>query len=276
MKHYFSTRVRVVLIVSVLLVVAMAVLGSVFQTNVGSSLVQGILTPLRTAASRLTDQAEQLYSYMFRYETVVAENEALKEQIAQMQDDARRADSVSRENERLRALLELTKAHEDYVLVDGYVIGRSSGDWQNTITINCGTSSGVEKDMCAITANGELVGLVSEVGSNYAVIKTVLDASLKISATISSSGNSGTVQGGYGTTSASQLRMSYLPTSAAIRNYDQVVTTGSTFYPRNLIVGNVVHAGYEETGVAKYAILEPAVNVGTLEQVFVVTQYDAG
>ncbi len=276
MKHYFSTRVRVVLIVSVLLVVAMAVLGSVFQTNVGSSLVQGILTPLRTAASRLTDQAEQLYSYMFRYETVVAENEALKEQIAQMQDDARRADSVSRENERLRALLELTKAHEDYVLVDGYVIGRSSGDWQNTITINCGTSSGVEKDMCAITANGELVGLVSEVGSNYAVIKTVLDASLKISATISSSGNSGTVQGGYGTASASQLRMSYLPTSAAIRNYDQVVTTGSTFYPRNLIVGNVVHAGYEETGVAKYAILEPAVNVGTLEQVFVVTQYDAG
>ena len=276
MKHYFSTRVRVVLIVSVLLVVAMAVLGSVFQTNVGSSLVQGILTPLRTAASRLTDQAEQLYSYMFRYETVVAENEALKEQIAQMQDDARRADSVSRENERLRALLELTKAHEDYVLVDGYVIGRSSSDWQNTITINCGTSSGVEKDMCAITANGELVGLVSEVGSNYAVIKTVLDASLKISATISSSGNSGTVQGGYGTTSASQLRMSYLPTSAAIRNYDQVVTTGSTFYPRNLIVGNVVHAGYEETGVAKYAILEPAVNVGTLEQVFVVTQYDAG
>ena len=101
MKHYFSTRVRVVLIASVLLVVFMAILGSIIKVDVGSNIVQGILTPLRTGASKLTDGAEQLYSYMFRYEAVAAENEALKQQIAQMEDDARRADSVTRENERL-------------------------------------------------------------------------------------------------------------------------------------------------------------------------------
>ena len=44
MKHYFSTRVRAVLIASVLLVVVMAILGSMIKTDVGSNVVQGILS----------------------------------------------------------------------------------------------------------------------------------------------------------------------------------------------------------------------------------------
>ena len=147
MKHYFSTRVRAVLIASVLLVVVMAILGSMIKTDVGSNVVQGILSPLRAGVSKLTDGAEQLYSYMFRYEAVAAENEALKQQIAKMENDARRADSVTRENERLRALLQLKEANEDYVLLDAYVIGRSSVDWKNNITINKGTTAPKSKNV---------------------------------------------------------------------------------------------------------------------------------
>jgi rod shape-determining protein MreC len=139
--------------------------------------------------------------------------------------------------------------------------------------VNKGSASGIEAGMCAITANGELVGLVSEVGPNYAVIKSVLDSSLEISATIASSGYNGMVQGGYASGLEGLLRMNYLPSSAVIRNHDQVVTSGSTVYPRNLIMGYVVDAGFDDTGVAKYALLEPAVNVGSLEQVFIITQY---
>ena len=200
----------------------------------------------------------------------------LKEQLAKMEDDARRADAVSRENHQLRALLGLKEANEDYKLVDSYIISRSSQEWSSNFTINRGSNSGIEKGMCAITANGELVGLVSEVGSNYAVIKTVLDSSLEISATISASGYNGMVQGGYASGLEGLLRMNYLPSSAVIRNQDQVVTSGSTVYPRNLVVGNVVDAGFDETGVAKYALLEPAVNVGSLEQVFIITEFDVG
>ena len=127
--------------------------------------------------------------------------------------------------------------------------------------------------MCAITANGEMVGLVIEAGSNYSVIKTVLDSSLEISATIASSGYNGMVQGGYASGLEGLLRMDYLPSSAVIRNNDQVVTSGSMVYPRNLIIGYVVDAGFDDTGVAKYALLEPAVNIGSLEQVFIITEY---
>ena len=129
--------------------------------------------------------------------------------------------------------------------------------------------------MCAITANGEVVGLVTEVGSNYAVIKTVLDSSLEVSATMSSSGYSGVVQGGYATGNQGLLRMDYLPSSAVIRNNDQVVTAGSTVSPRNLVLGHVVDAGFDDTGVAKFALLEPAADIANLEQVFIITQYDA-
>ncbi len=279
MKHYFSTRVRVVMIAAVLLAVVLVVVGSITGKSIGGNVVQGILTPIRTGVSQLTDQAEQLFSYMFRYEALQAENNALKQQIAQMQDDARQAGAISRENDRLQELLEFKKSHEDFKLVDSYVIGRSSVDWESTLTINRGSNDGLAAGMCAITQTGELVGIVSQVGSNYAVIKTVLDSSLEISATVSSTGaagHSGMVRGGYSTNEAGMLRMSYLSTDATIHNFDQAVTTGSTVYPRGLILGHVVKVGFDDTGVAKYALLQPAVDVATLEQVFIVTEYSAG
>lgn len=276
MRHFFTTRVRVILVVALLIAVILAVISSLTNLSIPDMLVKGVLTPIRTGVSRLSDQAEQLYSYMFKYEAVAAENEALKEQLAQLQEAARNAASVSRENDRLRALLELKEANESFELVDGYIITRSSSDWTSTVTINQGSNVGIDEGMCAITANGELVGLVSEVGVNYAVIKTVLDSSLEISATIAASGYNGMVQGGYASGLAGFLRMDYLPSSATIRNNDQVVTSGSTMYPRNLILGYVVDAGFNDTGVAKYALLKPSMDLGSLEQVFIITAYNPG
>ncbi len=276
MKHFFSTRVRVVLIVAVLLAVLLAVVSNLTGLSLPDMAVKGILTPIRTGVSQLTDQAERLYNYIFGYEALVAENAALKEEVARLEEAARNADSLMRENQNLRSLLELKQAREDFELVDCYIISRSSQEWSSTFTVNKGSNSGITEGMCVVTANGEVVGLVGEVGINYAVVKSVLDSSLEIAATISASGYNGLVQGGYATGKAGLLRMDYLPSNSVIRNNDQVVTSGSTVYPRNLILGYVVDADFDDTGVAKYALLEPAVNVGALEQVFVVTEYDVG
>ena len=276
MKHLFTTRVRVVLVIAVLLAVALTVIGNLTGTSLPDMFVKGVLTPIRSGISSLTDRAEQLYSYMFEYEALLAENEALKAELAAIQDEARRTDSVNRENDRLRDVLDMKEVHEDYELADGYIISWSTTEWSSTFTINRGANVGIEEGMCAITANGELVGLVNEVGPNYAVIKSVLDSSLEISATIASSGHSGMVQGGYSTGLEGLLRMNYLPSSATIRNNDQVVTTGSTVYPRDLVIGHVVDAGFDDAGVSKFALLQPAADVRSLEQVFIITHYNAG
>ena len=273
MRNLFSTRVKIILLAAALLTAALAILSGVTNTTIVDLAVQGALAPFRAAGTALTSAAEKYYGYMFRYEALAAENEVLEKRIAEMEDVARQADSTARENQRLRELLDLTATHEDYVLVDAYIIGWSSTDWENTFTINRGTASGIQENMCAITANGEVVGLVTEAGINYAVVKTVLDSTLEISGTISTSGYNGMVSGGYIQDHETLLQMNYLPSSAIIRNHDQVVTSGSTVYPRGLIMGYVVDAGFEETGVAKFALLDPAAEISSLEQIFIITQY---
>ena len=273
MRHLFSTRLRVILIVALLLSAGLAIISNAMDLALPKMLVQGILAPFRAGAEGLTTQAERFYGYIFSYEALSAENEALKAQIADMQDEARQADAYQRENQRLRNMLGLSTTREDFKLVDAYIIGRDSTDWSSELTINKGTNAGIAEDMCAITDNGEVVGLVVEAGPNYAVIKTVLDSALEISGTISSTGHNGMVKGGYTDGRKDMLRMDYLPSSSIIRNKDQVMTSGSTVYPRNLIMGYVADAGFDETGVAKFAILEPAADIATLEQVFVITEY---
>ena len=274
MRHFFTTKIKIVLLAAVLIAAVSAVVLSLTGNSYPSTVVQGVLAPLRAGATHLTAQAEKLYDYIFSYESLLAENEALKEQLSQMENQARHAAALTKENQALRDALELKENNEGYKMVDGYIISWSSNDWSSTFTINQGTNAGIAEGMCAITANGEVVGLVSEVGSNYAVIKTVLDSSLEISATIVSSGYNGMVKGGYSTDHPDQMRMNYLPSSATIRNNDQVVTTGSTVYPRNLILGYVVDAGFDDTGVAKYAQLRPAADIGALDQVFIITKYN--
>lgn len=274
MRYLLTKKVKVVLIIAVLLTAALAVTSNLLGTTIGDLVVQSVLTPLRSGTSALTQKAEQFYDYVFKYEQLQAENAALQEELSQIQEDNRDAASIKRENDRLRELLNLTKENPDYELVDGYIISWDSTDWSYSFTVNRGSGSGIKEGMCAITESGAVVGVVNQVGSNYCVITSVLDSSLNISATIASSGYSGIVRGSYATGQVGMLRMDYLPSAAVVRNNDQVVTAGSTVYPRNLILGNIVDWALTDNGMAKYAILEPAADVESLEQVFIITNFD--
>ena len=273
MKQLFSTKLRIILVLVVLITAALSVVAGLTNQSVPDLVIQGLLTPFRSAATALTNTVERYYSYMFKYEALEAENQVLKAQIAQMEDVARQADATARENERLRKTIKLQNAHESYVLQDAYIIGWSSTDFTSVLTVNRGSDAGIATNMCAVTETGEVVGLVTQVGKNYAEVKTVLDSTLEISSTISSSGYNGMVKGGYMNGTEKLLKMDYLPSAAIPRTNQQVVTSGSTVYPRGLIVGSVVDAGFEQTGVAKYALLKSAADIDSLEQVFIITQY---
>lgn len=274
MKRFLNGKTKAVLALTVALAVALSLLaalgsGSAFPQQA----VQGIMRPLRAVVNGLILQAEKIYSYIFRYDALEAENQALKAQIAELENDARTIDTLQRENQRLKDLTGLKEERTDFTLVGSYIITWDSNDWTSSFTIDKGEGSGIALDMVAITAQGEVVGVVSAVGPNWATVTTVLDSALEISANIASSGYAGMVQGAYTTGSEGMLRMDYLPTDAVIRNNDQVVTAGSTLYPRDLILGYVADAGFDESGVAKYALLTPAADFENLEQVFILTDY---
>ncbi len=273
MKKLFSGRVKLILILALILAVVTAITSALFGATWPQKAVQTVLTPLRSGVSAITRQAERYYNYLFGYESLEAENIYLQRRLTQMEDEVRSADSLQRENERLRELLNLSEEHVDYEFCDAYIVSWSSSSWKSTFSIGKGTNSGLETGMVVVTEYGQVVGLITAVGSNWATVTTVLDSALEISASVASSGYTGVVQGLYTTDSVGKLRMNYLPSDAVLRNNDQVVTTGSTVYPKDLILGYVEDAGFDETGVAKYATLHPAADFDNLEQVFVITHY---
>ena len=274
MKKHLSSRARWLIVISILLAMLATITLAVNNSRPGESLVQTVLTPFRSAGSALVRQIERYYDYIYKYETLQAENEDLKARIIAMEEDVRSADSLQRENERLHQLLGLTEEHEDYKLASAYIISWETTNWKSAFTIGKGTNSGIHEGLVAVTEYGQVVGLVTDAGPNWATVTTVLDSSLGIGASVASTGYNGEVKGGMASGSEGMLRMNYLPTDSVLRNNDQVLTTGSTVYPRGLIIGYITDADFDETGVAKYAILRPAADLDNLEQVFVITEYE--
>lgn len=274
-KKLFTSKIKTILMAAVALAIVTTVVvavsgGSTFSTNV----VGTVLKPIRSGVAAIDRQAMRIYNYIFSYESLQAENEALKKQILSMETDIRTAQELKRENQRLHALVGLSEEHDDYEFESAYIISWDASTWRSAFTIGKGTNFGLEPGMIAVTENGQVIGLVTEVGSNWATITTILDNGLEISASIASSGYTGVVQGTYQSEDTRLLRMNYLTNEAILKNGDQVVTTGSTLYPKGLLLGHITNVSLDETGVAKFAALEASCDLENLEQVFIITSYE--
>lgn len=273
MKKLFTGRVKTILGFALALAILTGIISSMFGAAWPSRVVRTVITPIRSAISAVSRQVERYYNFQFSYESLEARNDYLQKRLTQMEDDVRTADALERENKRLRELCNLRDEHADYVFDDAYIVSWDSSSWKNAFTIAKGTGDGLAEGMAVVTEYGQVVGLITEIGSNWATVTTVLDNSLEISACVASSGNTGVVQGAYTYGYPNKLRLNYLPAETILRNNDQVVTTGSSLYPKGLILGYIEDAGMDETGVAKYAIVQPAADFDTLEQVFIVMNY---
>lgn len=275
LRKGLSPLTKLILILAILIAALIAVCSSLFGSTFLHKGVQGLLTPIRGGINAISRQVERYYNYVFNYESLAAENEYLRSKISEMEEEMRTADALERENTRLKELLNLSEEHIDYRLDAAYIVSWDSSGWKSTFSINKGSNGGLDKGMIAVTELGQVVGVITDIGPNWATVTTILDTSMEISASIASSGYTGVVQGSLNPSDKGSLRMSYLPSNAILRNNDQVVTTGSTVYPKDLIIGYIVNAGYDETGVSKFASLSPAANFESLEQVFIITQFES-
>ncbi len=275
LRKGLSPLTKLILILAILIAALIAVCSSLFGSTFLHKGVQGLLTPIRGGINAISRQVERYYNYVFNYESLAAENEYLRSKISEMEEEMRTADALERENTRLKELLNLSEEHIDYRFDAAYIVSWDSSGWKSTFSINKGSNGGLDKGMIAVTELGQVVGVITDIGPNWATVTTILDTSMEISASIASSGYTGVVQGSLNPSDKGSLRMSYLPSNAILRNNDQVVTTGSTVYPKDLIIGYIVNAGYDETGVSKFASLSPAANFESLEQVFIITQFES-
>ena len=108
-KKLFTSKIKTLLIaavaIAIVTTVAVAVSGGMtFPEN----LVGTLLPPVRSGVASIDRQAVRFYNYIFSYESLEAENDALKREILDMQEDVRTAQELQRENLRLRQLLKLS------------------------------------------------------------------------------------------------------------------------------------------------------------------------
>lgn len=140
-KAFFSKRVRILLIVAVALAVLIAVVSTI-SGSTSSGFVQTLMGPIRNLTASATRSVERFYNYAYNYENLEAENTVLQEKIASMEESIRSADTLERENERLRELLNLAEEHDDYRFLSAYIIAWDSANWKSTFTINKGSGDG--------------------------------------------------------------------------------------------------------------------------------------
>lgn len=277
MKNFFSTRVKVVLVVAALC--AIVTVGSILlrpgKATPLNNLISMVANPLKNGVTMLVDRAERFYDYIFSYERLQAENDNLREQMANMNQDIRDSQTYKEENERLRELLEFSEKHTDYELEIANVVAWNSGSYGSSITISKGSAAGLSEGMCAITESGQVVGIISETGTNWATVTTILDTTSEIGAYIFGSGYTCIAHGDFELLNQGYLKASYLASDANIRNSDQVLTSGNgDIYPPGLMLGTVQDVANDETNVAKYAVIAPTVELSSVVQVFVIKSYN--
>ena len=120
-----------------------------------------LLTPVPRVAGVAVGLFDNIYGRLYKYDSLVAENESLRAQLADAQQSARDGAEAAEENVRLQQLLELQAEHPDYVFESAKIVLWSSSNWSHSFTISKGKSSGIELGDPVVTENNVVVGQVT-------------------------------------------------------------------------------------------------------------------
>lgn len=235
-------------------------------------LLSGVIPALRTPVfeivqypfSLFTSAIDEVEGIIFYHRNFV-ENRRLRERLDFLGQKINNGNEINLENRRLKSLLSF-KLKSPYKVVPARVIGRSADNWSSIVIVDKGSSCGIRRGLVAINYLG-LVGRVIEAGDSMSKIMLINDPNLGVSAIVQRSRQEGLVSGTLGRS----LIMKYLPKDADIQPSDIVVTSGLTeIYPKGLLIGSVVDIGEEFSGLSRYAIVKPAVNLSSIEEVLII------
>ena len=120
--------------------------------------VQAIASPFERATSSASGASTGFVRKMLNFRSTAAENDRLREQVANLELELSKSRDAANENIRLEELLKLSE-QPNYDAVVARVIARDPSAWFNTITIGAGSSSGIELNMPVVTG-GSIVGRV--------------------------------------------------------------------------------------------------------------------
>ena len=167
----------------------------------------------------------------------------------------------------MRALLELKSEYADYDTVGATVIfSDMTGNWFSTFTIDKGTDDGLEVGMNVLSGGG-LVGYISDIAKGHAVVTSIINDNVNVSAMQSTTGDACVVTGDLPYMKEhGLLKLQYMDTDFNISRDNVIVTSNiSDRYLPGLVIG------YDENGLAASGYLKPAADFKHIRNVLVVT-----
>jgi rod shape-determining protein MreC len=270
--------------VVVLVFVALALITISFRSPTAGALhsIQGAgstaLQPFQTAATRVAQPFRDAYDYFAKLSSAESENKRLKREYAQV-----RAQAIANRAAAVRAAQDEKLLHfeggptfpKDYNAINVGVTSFPGNAFSHSLEIARGSSSGIRLNSPVVSGDG-LVGIVSNVFPNSAVVTLITDPSTFVAARDLRTGVRGGVQVGPG--GGGSLVLSEVPKQKVVHHGDVIVTDGThsrqfpDLYPYGIPIGRVSSVGATDTAVYLQVQVQPFVNLGSLDTVAVLVK----
>ena len=203
---------------------------------------------------------------------VQEENQKLKEQNDELTSQLNTIKLEKYDLDNLRELLDLDEKYPSYQKVAASVIAKDTGNWFSVFTIDKGSKDGLKKGMNIMAGSG-LVGIITDVGPNYAKVRSIIDDSANVSAMVTTTGDNMNVSGNLQTMNSDQaITFSELRDSEdKVQIGDPVVTSYvSDQYQQGIFIGYIASIESDSNKLTKSGTITPVVDFEHMENVLVI------
>ncbi|MDF2588301.1 MAG: putative rane protein [Anaerocolumna sp.] len=237
------------------------------KTAVGS-----VFSPMQKGINSVGRAVSGQFEKLASLSKLMEENEQLKDQINTLSYENKISQQDKYELDRLRDLYKLDKKYADYPKVAARVISADPNNWYNTFQIDKGSEDGIAVDMNVIAGNG-LVGIIEEVGVNYAKVRTIIDDSSNVSGMFLKTSDRCIVNGDLELYSTGVIDVKFISKDAEVYDGYEVVTSPiSPKYLQGILIGYISDIEVDPSNLTKTAHLTPAVDFDSLQEVLIITE----
>ncbi len=238
------------------------------------SVLETITQPFVTLGKTISDWTSDTIDTLVNARKYREENEHLKEMLADVYGQIIEKEKTDAENEQYRTILGIAEEHKDYEWSPPCsVIARNSSDIYNGFTIDRGSKDGISLYDPVFTSVG-LVGIVGELADHYAVVETILSPDVNVGVMTTDSKSIGVTENDAEYAASGYCLISYVSKDSTIKEGDVVVTSGSSVFPENIVVGTIVSVYEDKNGLTRHAVIMPSEDLSKITQVFVITGFD--
>ncbi|MDD3240697.1 MAG: rod shape-determining protein MreC [Lachnospira sp.] len=236
------------------------------------NVVSVVVVPIQKGMNNIGMWLSEKYDTLQEISVVMDNNKELQSQVDALTEENNQLKLDTYELDRLRDLYELDQKYVGYTKIGARVVGTTSDNWSSSFQIDKGTEDGVEVDMNVI-ASGGLVGIISEAGPHYSIVKTITEDSSQVSAMLIDTNETCMVKGDIELMDSGLIHLHSLKKDVVIRNGDKLVTSNiSDRYLEGILIGYAKDVEMDSNNLTQSGYLVPAVDFSNLQEVLIITQ----